>query len=142
MINRSTHGYYIGLLPDKTDKKRWMQVGHTLNSLQKWLGNFVQRELNSFLKKQTKCFWLKQSMIFTTYHLCRKSLAVDGDFECLCDDENNPLFQDPALPEIQLSYRSLPQYQHFIKKREDKQRRQNIASQVLFGNNQPIPIRN
>ena len=54
MINRSTHGYYINLLPDETDKKRWMQVGHTLNSLHKSLGNFVQRESNSFLKKQTK----------------------------------------------------------------------------------------
>ena len=54
---RSKQRYYIDLLPDETDKKRWMQVGCALTYLQKSLANFVQKEMRDFLEKQTKYFF-------------------------------------------------------------------------------------
>ena len=56
------------------------------------------------------------------------------------------LLHDPALPKIELSFKSLPHYRSFIKPRDDKVKQKNIKipkfHRKYSPDNQPIPINN
>jgi hypothetical protein len=63
---------------------------------------------------------------------------------CLCDNQGNPLWNDPGGD--QLCYKALPLYQSIIQKRKEMSEEDNLITdlrrRILEEENQPIPITN